>query len=140
MRLQRIKEPARRESVHKEIITNAAVLSPVIRIEIVGVDGRSPEVHVSMTSDVRARARNYVKHSSETTPVFRCEAPGHQVDGFENLWADSRTELRLRVVQERYTVDEFVQRKLRAAYGNKIVVAGARARHQVVDQIIGGVN
>ena len=139
MRLGRIKEPARRESVYKEIITNAAVLSSVIRIEIVGVDGRSPEVHVSMTTDVRARARNYVKHSSETIPVFGSEAPGHQVDGFENLWADSRTELRLRVVQERYTVDEFVQRKLRAAHGKKIVVTVARARHQVIDQVICGV-
>src|SRR6266496_876441 len=107
-RLRRIKEPARSESVHKEVIANALVLSSVIRIEIVGIDGRSPEVHVAMTGDVRARARNYVKHSSETIAIFGREAARHQVDGFENLGADSRAELWLGVVEERDAIDEFM--------------------------------
>src|SRR6266480_3641867 len=90
MRLRRIKEPARSESVHKEVITKAAVLSSVIRIEIVGVEGCSPEVHVAMTANIGAGTRDNIKHPSETIAIFGREAAGHQVYCLKNLWADSR--------------------------------------------------
>ncbi len=93
-----------------------------------------------MSAKIGSRAGRDVEHSAEAVAVFWRKAASHQVHSFEDLRAHAGTELRLRIVQKRDPVDELMQRKFGAANGQKIVVTVACARHQVVDQIIGGVD
>ena len=110
-----------------------------VGVEIVVLECCPSEVYVAVSGHGRTRTSGDVEHATESVAVFRREASGHQVNGLENLRADARSELGLSVVQERYAIDELVQREFGATHSEEVVVAVARARHQVVDKIVGSV-
>ena len=89
-----------------------------------------------MPAEIGAGTGRNVEHSAKSVPIFGCEAARHQIHGFKDLWTYARIELRLRVIEKRHAVNKFMQRKLGPADGQKIIVAVARARHEVGDEIV----
>src|ERR1700682_6665063 len=94
-------------------------------------------MNVAVAAQLGAGARGDIQHTAEAVDVFRGEATSHEVYGFKNLRADAGRKLRLSVVQKGDAVDEFVEGKLRATHGEKIVVAVAGPGHEVVDEVVG---
>src|ERR1700682_227031 len=94
-------------------------------------------MNVAVAAQLGAGARGDIQHPAEAVAVFRGEATSHEVYGFKNLRADAGRKLRLSVVQKGDAVDEFVEGKLRATHGEKIVVAVAGAGHEGVVEVVG---
>src|SRR6267154_2392832 len=134
----RIEVAARSEAVDEEIVTEPTSLAAIVSIEIEIIDGSTAEIHVPVAAKLGARACGDIENATEAIAVFGAKPAGHEVDGFENLRADSGRKLRLGIVQEGYAVNELVQGKFRAADGVEIVVAIAGAGHQIVDEVVGG--
>ena len=89
-----------------------------------------------MSGELGPGSRRDVQHAAEAVAVFGRESTGQQVHGLEDLRAHAGRKLRLRVIQEGYSVDELVQREFGSADGQKIVVAVAGPRHQIVDEVV----
>ena len=93
-----------------------------------------------MSRKIGSGACGDIEDAAKAVAIFGCEPAGHQVHRLEDLRADPGGKLRLRVVEKRDAVDELVQREFRATHSQKIVVAVARAGHQVVDQVVGALH
>src|SRR3954447_7144926 len=137
IRFWRVEVPARSESVDESVVADFSELPTVVSIQIVVVHSGSTEVHIAMTLQRRARARGDVQNATKAVAIFGRETPSHQINSFENLWAHARAKLRLRIIEERYAVDEFMQRKLISTHIDEVVMALAGTRHQVGDQAVG---
>src|SRR5216683_5372922 len=137
LRLGRIQVAAGGEAVHEEVVAQSSCLPAVVRVEVVIIYSSAAEIHVPVSGELGAGSRGDVQHAAETVAVFGRKSAGHQVHGFENLRAHAGRKLRLCVIQEGDSIDELVQRKLRSADGQKVVVTVAGAGHQVVDQLVG---
>src|SRR5712671_819847 len=125
------------EAVDEEIVAQPTGLATRVSIEIEIIDGSSAEIHIPVAAKLGARACSDIENAAEAIAVFGAKPAGHEVDGFENLGADSGRKLRLGIVQEGYAVNKLVQGKFRAANGEEIVVAIAGAGHQIVDEVVG---
>ena len=138
--LWRIQVATGSEAVDKKVVPEFADLSAIISVEVVVVERGAAKVEVAVSGEVTAGAGSNVKYSTESIAVFGSEAAGHQVHGLEDLRAHTRTELRLRIFEERDAVDELMQRKLGTANRQEVVVAVARPGHEVGDEVVGGLD
>src|SRR5579864_4463246 len=114
--VRRIKKASGGESIGKYVIAQLVFRAAILGIQVIVVLCGTAKIQRSMVLHVAAGACSDIQYATKTVAVFGGEAAGHQVNCFKDLRAGAGTELRLRVIQKRNAVDEFMQRKFIAAH------------------------